>query len=72
MPPGPKFWRGFRIVALVGLILSIIGAVVCLLLLEGWMQTYFALLAVILAANFGLMLFFIGHNRPSKRDKDRS
>lgn len=71
MPPGPKFWRGFRTVALVGLVIAIVGAIVCFAILRGWMQTYFGILCLILAANFGLMLFFIGHNDPSKKGDPR-
>ncbi len=69
MPPGPRFFRGFRAVAIAGAAISIIGAVVCLIFLAGWMKTYFALLCLILALNFGLMLYFISHNDPSKRGK---
>ena len=53
----------------IALILVIIGAIVCLIFLAGWMKTYFALLCLILALNFGLMLYFISHNDPSKRGK---
>ncbi len=69
MPPGPRFFRGFRTVAIAGAAISIIGAIVCLIFLAGWMKTYFALLCLILALNFGLMLYFISHNDPSKRGK---
>ena len=69
MPPGPKFFRGFRAVALAGVVICVIGASVCFIFLAGWMKSYFGLLCLILALNFGLMLYFISHNDPSKRGK---
>lgn len=68
MPPGPKFWRGFRAVALAGIAISVIGAIVCFIVLQGWMKSYFGILCLILALNFGLMLYFIRHNDPSRRN----
>lgn len=71
MPPGPKFWRGLKSVARAGVVLSVTGALGCFLFLEGWMRSYFGFFGLILAFNFGLILYFTQHNDPTRRGDGR-
>lgn len=73
MVGGAKFWGGFKVVVLVLLVVTLVGAVFAFVLLPGNKGTFFGVGGLFLALNLLLMYFFIRVNdkRRPRRWEDR-